>query len=80
MTTEHDAATATSKPPGPATSKPSEPANRTHEELLEAHRAARARRAAAPLGSEAYLEAAEEIGQIEVEIARIGHEASPPTV
>ena len=72
MTTEREATTASSKPSALAT--------RTHEELLEAHRAARARRAVAPLGSDAYLDAAEEIARIEVEIARIGHEASPPTV
>jgi hypothetical protein len=45
---------------------------------MEQHRAARARREAAPLGSDAYRAAAEEIARIEVEIARI--EEPPPRV
>ncbi len=49
-------------------------------DLLAAHRAARARRAAAPLGSEEYLEAIEKIAHIEVELARLGREASPPKI
>lgn len=72
MTTDSAETSATSAPPAPV--------HRSVKELLEEHRAARARRASAPLGSDAYLEAAEEIARIEVEIARIGHEASPPTV
>jgi hypothetical protein len=53
--------------------------DRPHREaLMEQHRAARARREAAPLGSDAYRAAAEEIARIEVEIARI--EEPPPKV
>ncbi len=58
-----------------ATTNPPEGSSR--DELLAAHRAARARRAAAPLGSEAYREAAEEVGRIEVEIARRERAAHP---
>ena len=43
----------------------------SREDLLELHRAARARRNAAPLGSEEYRAAAEEIGRIEVAIAAL---------
>ncbi len=63
-----------------ATTVDTVPAGASLEELMEAHRAARARRAVAPLGSEAYLKAAEEVGRIEVEIARRGRETSPPTI
>jgi hypothetical protein len=38
------------------------------EDLLEQHKAARARRDAAPLGSDPYRAAAEEIARIEVQI------------
>ena len=38
--------------------------------LMEQHRAARARRDSAPLGSDEFRAAAEEIARIEVEIAR----------
>jgi hypothetical protein len=41
----------------------------TREGLLELHRAARARRNAAPLGSEAYRQASEQVGEIEVAIS-----------
>ena len=44
---------------------------KTRPELLELHMAARRRRAAAALGSEAYRQAAEEIATIEVRIAEI---------
>ena len=44
---------------------------KTRPELLELHMAARRRRAAAPLGSEEYQKAAEEIATIEVRIAEI---------
>lgn len=44
---------------------------RTRPELLELHMAARRRRAAAPLGSEEYRAAAEELATIEVRIAEI---------
>ena len=49
----------------------SKPLPKTRPELLELHMAARRRRAAATLGSEAYREAAEEIATIEVRIAEI---------
>jgi hypothetical protein len=44
---------------------------KTRPELLELHMAARRRRATAPLGSEEYQKAAEEIATIEVRIAEI---------
>jgi hypothetical protein len=43
----------------------------TREGLMELHRAARARRDAAALGSDEFRAAAEEIARIEIEIARI---------
>lgn len=52
----------------------------TREELLVAHAEARRRRNEAPLGSEAWAEAAKEVGRIEVEIARIEREMDPPRV
>ncbi len=65
--------------PRPATDAASGSSS-TEADLLAAHRAARARRAAAPLGSEEYLAAIEEIAHIEVELARLGREASPPKI
>lgn len=53
---------------------------RTREELLEEHAAARRRRDAAPLGSDAYRAAADEVGRIEVEIARVERAMDPPRV
>jgi hypothetical protein len=50
----------------------------TREELLVRHAEARRRRAAASLGSEAYREAADEIGRIEVRIAAVERELVPP--
>lgn len=44
---------------------------KTRPELLELHMAARRRRAAAPLGSDDYRAAAEEVATIEVRIAEI---------
>ena len=44
---------------------------RTRAELIELHMAARRRRAAAPLGSEDYRAACEELAEIEVRIAEI---------
>jgi hypothetical protein len=52
----------------------------SREELLLEHVAARQRRNAAPLGSEAYREACAEIARIEVEIARIERAMTPPRV
>jgi hypothetical protein len=54
------------------------PATRT--ELMERHRAARARRNAAEPGSTDWEHAVEEIARIEVQIARIEREAQPPLV
>ncbi len=48
--------------------------------LLVLHRAARRRRDAAPLHSEERAEAMEEIGRIEVQIARIERAMDPPLV
>ncbi len=50
---------------------------RTLGELRAQHQKARQRREAAPLGGEAYREAAEEIARIEVEISRLT--SLPPT-
>jgi hypothetical protein len=48
--------------------------------LMEKHAAARARRDAAALGSEEYREAAEEVGRIEVAIAKLEEPPQqPPT-
>lgn len=46
--------------------------------LMEQHRHARARRDAAPLGSDAYRAAAEEIARIEIAIARLEEPATAP--
>ncbi len=51
---------------------------KTRPELIELHMAARRRRAAAPLDSPAYREAAEEIAAIEIRIAEIEQPARPP--
>jgi hypothetical protein len=50
----------------------------TRAELLERHADARRRRAAAPLGGDAYRAAADEIGRIEVRIAAIERAMIPP--
>ena len=50
----------------------------TRPELMELHRAARARRNAAPLGSEAFRAAVEDIARIEVRIAAVDRAADPP--
>ncbi len=52
----------------------------TREELLVLHRAARARRNAAAPGSHEWEAASGEVGRIEVEIARIEREMTPPLV
>ena len=49
----------------------SKPLPSTRPELIELHMAARRRRAAAPLGSEEYRVACEELADIEVRIAEI---------
>jgi hypothetical protein len=50
----------------------------TRDSLMERHRAARARREAAPLGSDAFRDAAEEVARIEIAIAQL--EEPPPQV
>jgi hypothetical protein len=52
----------------------------TREELLVLHRAARARRNVAVPGSPEWERASIEVGRIEVEIARIEREMTPPLV
>ena len=56
------------------------PQRLTREQLLVQWQDARRRRHAAELGSEAYREAADEIGRIEIEIARIERAMDPPRV
>ena len=50
----------------------------TRDELLVLHRAARARRYAAAPGSHEWEQASAEVGRIEVEIARLEREMTPP--
>lgn len=72
----HDRGHVAAKPHGkPATVDVSLPL--TREELLARHAEARHRRAAAPLGSDAYREAADEIGRIEIRIAAIEQDQVP---
>ncbi len=52
----------------------------TRDALLVLHRTARRRRDAAPLDSEERASAMEEIGRIEVQIARIERAMDPPLV
>jgi hypothetical protein len=52
----------------------------TRDELLVQHAEARRRRNAAELGSSAWEEASNEVGRIEVEIARIERAMDPPRV
>lgn len=52
----------------------------TREALVVLHRAARRRRDAAPLESEERAAAMEEVGRIEVQIARIERAMDPPLV
>ena len=59
----------------PATIDASLPA--TREELLVRHAEARRRRAAAPLGSDAFRDAVDEIGRIEVRIAAVEQDQVP---
>ncbi len=53
---------------------------KTREGLLIDHVAARRRRDSAPLGSEEYRAALEDLARIEVEIARIERAMTPPRV
>ena len=67
------------KPHGkPATVDTSLPATRA--ELMDLHRAARARRNSAPLGSDAFRAAVEQLGRIEIRIAALDRAADPPLV
>ena len=50
----------------------------TRDELLALHREARQHRMAAELGSHAWETAQAEVGRIEVEIARLEREMTPP--
>lgn len=59
---------------------PPAPLPGTRPELLALHAEARRRRNAAPLGGEAWAEASDEVGRIEVELARLGRAMDPPTV
>jgi hypothetical protein len=70
---QHHAATAHGRP---ARIDRSLPADRG--QLIALHAEARRRRAAAPLGSEAYRAAADEIGRIEIRIADVDRSAEPP--
>ncbi|HUQ78282.1 MAG TPA: hypothetical protein VM427_05355 [Patescibacteria group bacterium] len=69
----HQAATAHGRPATVDTSLPA-----TRPELMELHRTARARRNGAPLGSESFRAAVDEIARIEVRIAAIDRAADPP--
>lgn len=51
---------------------------RTRAELLERHAAARRKRNAAPLGSDAHRAAVDELGRIEIRIAAIERAMTPP--
>jgi hypothetical protein len=52
----------------------------TRDTLMAKWREVRRRRQAAELGSDAYRDAAEELGRIEVEIARVERAMDPPLV
>ena len=72
---QHHAAKAHGKPATVDTSLPA-----TRPELMALHTAARARRNAAPLGSDAFRTAVEEIARIEIRIAAIDRAQDPPLV
>lgn len=69
----HHAATAHGRPATVDTSLPG-----TRAELMTLHAAARKRRSAAELGSEAFRAAVEELARIEVRIAAVDRAADPP--
>jgi len=52
----------------------------TREQLLVQHAEARARRNATVGGSHEWEQASEEVGRIEIEIARVEREMDPPRV
>jgi hypothetical protein len=61
-----------------STNQPTTRLPATREELLVLHREARQRRMAAEPGSHEWEQASAEVGRIEVEIARIEREMTPP--
>ncbi len=61
-----------------STNLPTTPLPSTREELLVLHREARHRRSAAEPGSHEWEQATAEVGRIEVEIARVEREMTPP--
>jgi hypothetical protein len=63
---------------GPVASRKELPS--TREELTELWLDARRRRHTAPLGSEAYIQACEDVARIEVEIAAVERALTPPLV
>jgi hypothetical protein len=74
---DHPGGHAPAKAHGQATTvDESLPASRA--ELLDLHTEARRARAAAPLGSDAYRDAADKIGRIEVRIAAVERAMTPP--
>jgi hypothetical protein len=74
---EHPSGHAPAKAHGHATTvDDSLPVSRA--ELLDLHTEARRKRAAAPLASDAYRDAADEIGRIEVRIAAVERAMTPP--
>ena len=74
---EHAGGHAPAKAHGrPATVDESLPSTRVA--LLDRHAEARRKRAAAPLGSDAYRDAADEIGRIEIRIAAVERSMTPP--
>jgi hypothetical protein len=70
---QHHAAKAHGQPASVDTSLPA-----TRPELLALHADARRRRAAAPLGSEAFRTAVDEIARIEIRVADIERPQDPP--
>ena len=64
-------------PQAPTTSPTPTP---TREELLARHAEARRRRNHAPLGGHEWEQASDEVGKLEIEIARIEREMDPPKV
>jgi hypothetical protein len=57
-----------------------QPLPQSREELLQLHKAARARRNSAPLGGHEWEQASAEVERIEVEIARQERAMDPPKV
>ena len=64
----------------PSNARATHPLPETREALLALHRDARRRRDAAPLLSEERAAAMDEIGRIEVQIARVERAMDPPLV